>query len=33
MSLVIDEDGVIREYVVGDREYEFFEEAVRPYLS
>ncbi|HVR98412.1 MAG TPA: TlpA disulfide reductase family protein [Thermoanaerobaculia bacterium] len=33
LSLVIDGEGVIRECVVGDREYEFFEEAVQPYLS
>jgi hypothetical protein len=33
LSLVIDGEGIIRECVVGGREYEFFEEKVRPYLS
>lgn len=33
LTLIIDEEGVIREHITGGREYEFFEEKVRPYLG
>ncbi|MEL7005373.1 MAG: TlpA disulfide reductase family protein, partial [Bacteroidota bacterium] len=32
LSIIIDEEGIVREYVFGKRDYEFFKSAIEEYL-